>query len=156
MPRRAAVPPAGHRPPRRMPLHRLVSPKGWPARAAAASGRTPGSRWEPPKGQAPSVLRRCLPRWVVWSPLARPPTDRQNWTVDQVGAMLSVPWQEKWAVWQAVSLAVMRSRPIGSAPFVPGEKSSAGPSWHGLARCGSWHGLATCVGSTARAARQQR
>eukprot|EP00964_Phaeocystis_antarctica_P046933 scaffold27135_cov36-Phaeocystis_antarctica.AAC.1 len=26
MPRRAAVPPAGHRPPRRMPLHRRVSP----------------------------------------------------------------------------------------------------------------------------------
>eukprot|EP00964_Phaeocystis_antarctica_P015633 scaffold8645_cov62-Phaeocystis_antarctica.AAC.2 len=48
------------------------------------------------------------------------------------------------------------SRP-GSAPFfLPDRKSSAGPSWHGLARRGSWHGLATCDGSTARVGRQQR
>eukprot|EP00964_Phaeocystis_antarctica_P077972 scaffold48462_cov60-Phaeocystis_antarctica.AAC.4 len=32
----------------------------------------------------------------------------------------------------------------------------AGPSWHGLARCGGWHGLLTCDGSTAQAAPQQR
>eukprot|EP00964_Phaeocystis_antarctica_P008933 scaffold4843_cov42-Phaeocystis_antarctica.AAC.4 len=50
----------------------------------------------------------------------------------------------------------MRSRLIGSAPSVPGEKSFAGPSWHGLARCGGWHGLARFVGSTARTARQKR
>eukprot|EP00964_Phaeocystis_antarctica_P128469 scaffold92269_cov42-Phaeocystis_antarctica.AAC.1 len=70
-----------------------------------------------------------------------------------------VPWQETWTAWQAVSLVVMRSRPIGSAPFVPGGKSSAGPSWHGLVRCGGWPGLARGGiggGSTARAARQQR
>eukprot|EP00964_Phaeocystis_antarctica_P121259 scaffold84938_cov60-Phaeocystis_antarctica.AAC.2 len=67
-----------------------------------------------------------------------------------------VPWQEIWTAWQAVSLVVMRSRPIGSAPFVPGEKSFGGPSWHGLARYGSWHGLATCDGSTARTARRMR
>eukprot|EP00964_Phaeocystis_antarctica_P111653 scaffold75980_cov56-Phaeocystis_antarctica.AAC.4 len=51
----------------------------------------------------------------------------------------------------------MRSRPIGSAPFVPGGKSSASPSWHGLARRGGWHDLArrgSGGGSPARAARR--
>eukprot|EP00964_Phaeocystis_antarctica_P008153 scaffold4409_cov60-Phaeocystis_antarctica.AAC.1 len=51
----------------------------------------------------------------------------------------------------------MRSRPIGSAPFVPGGKSSAGPSWHGPARYGGWHDLArrgSGGGSPARAARR--
>eukprot|EP00964_Phaeocystis_antarctica_P002108 scaffold1105_cov54-Phaeocystis_antarctica.AAC.2 len=51
----------------------------------------------------------------------------------------------------------MRSRLTGSGPFVPGEKSSASPSWHGLARCGGWHGLArrgSGGGSPARAARR--
>eukprot|EP00964_Phaeocystis_antarctica_P142671 scaffold107992_cov45-Phaeocystis_antarctica.AAC.1 len=71
--------------------------------------------------------------------------------------MPSAPWQETWTAWQAVSLAVMQSCPIGYAPlFVPGEKSSAGPSWHDLVRRGSWHGRATCDGSKARSARQIR
>eukprot|EP00964_Phaeocystis_antarctica_P118318 scaffold82105_cov56-Phaeocystis_antarctica.AAC.2 len=55
------------------------------------------------------------------------------------------------------SLAVIRSLRIGSPPlFVPGEKSSADPSWHGLARLGSWHGLASCDGSTVRSPRRKR
>eukprot|EP00964_Phaeocystis_antarctica_P136109 scaffold100519_cov54-Phaeocystis_antarctica.AAC.5 len=72
--------------------------------------------------------------------------------------MPSVCWQEIWTVWQAVSLAVMPSRPFvcldPSAPLlVPGGRSSAGLCWHGLARCGGWHGLATCGGSPARSTR---
>eukprot|EP00964_Phaeocystis_antarctica_P125447 scaffold89078_cov63-Phaeocystis_antarctica.AAC.1 len=57
----------------------------------------------------------------------------------------------------SVSLSVTQassamSRPLGSVPsFVPGGKSSAGPSWHGLARCGGWHGPARCGVPTARA-----
>eukprot|EP00964_Phaeocystis_antarctica_P048965 scaffold28355_cov57-Phaeocystis_antarctica.AAC.2 len=48
-----------------------------------------------------------------------------------------------WAVWQAVSLALMPSRLLaGSAPSAPGGKACSGPSWPGLARCGGWHGPA--------------
>eukprot|EP00964_Phaeocystis_antarctica_P128417 scaffold92209_cov45-Phaeocystis_antarctica.AAC.1 len=51
----------------------------------------------------------------------------------------------------------MPRRPLGSAPFAPGGRSSAGPSWHGLARRGGWFRFATCGsggGSPARSARR--
>eukprot|EP00964_Phaeocystis_antarctica_P131755 scaffold95749_cov36-Phaeocystis_antarctica.AAC.1 len=40
--------------------------------------------------------------------------------------------------------------------FTCGWKSSAGPCWHGLARCGGWHGLARGESGGGRGARAAR
>eukprot|EP00964_Phaeocystis_antarctica_P050934 scaffold29679_cov39-Phaeocystis_antarctica.AAC.1 len=157
-------------------------PQGWGERAARAlpphpPGGSPERRPSPPVLEAylvsvlspERVLCHCPERATNRSPCSAPGLRRQyrphlgalgppigwrNWTAGQVGAML---WT---AVWQAMNLAVMRTRPIGPVPlFLPGEKASAGPGWHGLARCGGWLRFArrgSGGGSTARAGRQPR
>ena len=96
------------------------------------------------KGGAPYEVST---EWGVVREGAATPSAPAATSQSSVGT--KVTFRESAACRTAVSLVVMRSRPIGSAPlFVPGGKSSAGPSWHGLARGG------TGGGSTARAARQ--